>query len=177
MQLRPLFPLLGPGVRDRSRPQPQRLSRAAAALALLPLGPALAAAAPAGTGGHGATITVTVTGLRNAEGVVLACMTADEDRFPRCRGIPGAHGATARAQEGGVTFTFKGVAPGRYAIALLHDENENGKADRALGMMPKEGFGFSRDAKVRMGPPRFSDAAFDIGTEDRALTIRMRYML
>ena len=161
-------------MRNRSRAQPQRLSRAAAALAL---GAALPAAAPAGTGVEGATITVTVTELRNAKGLVRACMTADEERFPRCRGVPGAHGATAPAREGRVTFTFTDVVPGRYAIALLHDENENGKADRALGMMPKEGFGFSRDAKVRMGPPDFDDAAFDIETADRALTIRMRYML
>ena len=114
-------------------------------------------------------MTVTVTDLRNSKGIVRACMTADEATFP--------YGATAQAREGSVTFTFSGVKPGQYAIALLHDENSNGKADRALGMMPKEGFGFSRDAKVRMGPPRFSDAAIDIGAQDRNLTIRMRYML
>ena len=126
---------------------------------------------------EGATVTVTVTDLRNSKGIVRACMTAGEATFPRCRGVPGAYGATAQAREGSVTFTFSGVKPGQYAIALLHDENSNGKADRALGMMPKEGFGFSRDAKVRMGPPRFSDAAIDIGAQDRNLTIRMRYML
>lgn len=142
---------------------------------MLPLGALLAGAAPAA--GEGATITVTVTELRNAKGLVRACMTADEARFPRCRGVPGAHGATTPARAGTVSFTFTGVKPGRYAIALLHDENENGKADRALGMMPKEGFGFSRDAKVRMGPPSFSDAAFDVGAQDQKLTIRMRYML
>ncbi|MBX7482166.1 DUF2141 domain-containing protein [Qipengyuania qiaonensis] len=147
----------------------------AVALALPPLCFALAAAVPAP--GKGATITVTVTDLRNAKGIVRACMTADEARFPRCRGVAGAHGATAEAREGNVSFTFKDVTPGRYAIALLHDENSNGKADRALGMMPKEGFGFSRDAKVRMGPPSFSDAVIDIGKDDRQLTIRMRYML
>lgn len=125
----------------------------------------------------GATITVKVTELRNAKGVVRACMTTDETRFPKCRGVPGAHGATANAHEGSISITFTGVKQGRYAIALLHDENSNGRADRALGMMPKEGFGFSRDAAVRMGPPKFKDAAVDIGAEDRTLTIRMRYML
>ena len=69
------------------------------------------------------------------------------------------------------------MKPGRYAIALLHDENENGKADRALGMMPREGFGFSRDAPVRMGPPKFHDAAFEMVSQDRQMTIKMRYML
>ena len=74
-------------------------------------------------------------------------------------------------------LTSRGVAPGRYAIALLHDENSNGKADRALGMMPKEGFGFSRDAKVRMGPPRFEEAVFEVADTPKAMAIKMRYML
>ena len=149
------------------------MSRLAALLAL-PIAAMLGGASPAQ---QGATITVKVTELRNAKGIVRACMTTDEARFPKCRGVAGAYGATAQAHEGSVSFTFTGVKPGRYAVALLHDENSNGKADRALGMMPKEGFGFSRDAKVRMGPPKFSDAAVDIGAEDRTLTIRMRYML
>ena len=128
------------------------------------------------SGGPGATVTVTVSDVRSNKGVVRACMTADPARFPRCRGVPGAHSAVVRAQ-GSLTFTFTGVAPGRYAIALLHDENDNGKADRALGMMPKEGFGFSRDAPVRMGPPSFGDAAITIGTAAAPHRIRMRYML
>ncbi|WP_324829278.1 DUF2141 domain-containing protein [Qipengyuania zhejiangensis] len=145
-----------------------------AMLAVLPLAALLVAgAAPP----QGVTVTVTVTELRSAKGIVRACMTTNEASFPKCRGVPGAYAAKADAHEGTVTFTFTGVKPGRYAVALLHDENSNGKADRALGMMPKEGFGFSRDAKVRMGPPKFSDAAVDIASVNRELTIRMRYML
>ena len=141
---------------------------------LLPLAPLATAA------GHplaGTDVTVTVTQLRNAEGLVIACMTGDPARFPKCRSGTPSYRTIVDAHAGKVTLTFPGVAPGRYAIALLHDENNNGKADRALGMMPREGFGFSRDAKVRMGPPSFSDAALDLGGKDRELTIRMRYML
>ena len=157
----------------RPRAERKHLSRKTALLAL-PIAALLGgASAPA----ESSTVTVRVTELRNAKGIVRACMTTDAARFPKCRGVPGAYGATAQAQAGSVSFTFNGVKPGRYAVALLHDENSNGKADRALGMMPKEGFGFSRDAAVRMGPPKFSDAVVDIGGEDRTLTIRMRYML
>lgn len=121
-------------------------------------------------------MTVTVNEIRAAKGVIRACMTTDPKKFPRCRGVAGAHSAVVPAK-GVVTLTFTGVQPGRYAIALLHDENSNGKADRAAGMMPTEGFGFSRDAKVRMGPPSFGSAAFDIGAQPAAQTIRMRYLL
>ena len=146
-----------------------------AAAAALALSSALVVAATPPRPGE---VAVTITDMRNAEGMVLACMTSDPDRFPRCRGDANAYRvrvkATASEQ---VRLVFRDVKPGRYAIALLHDENDNGKADRALGMMPKEGFGFSRDAPVKMAPPKFEAAAFDFSGKATALTIKMRYML
>ena len=122
-------------------------------------------------------VTVVATGLRNADGLVRACMTGEVDRFPSCSDPAAAYHAVGEAA-GSVTLTFRDVKPGRYAIALLHDENGNGKADRAAMMIPREGFGFSRDARVRFGPPRFGEAAFDVAPGARqTLTIRMRYML
>lgn len=157
------------------------MSRLAKRIAILPVAAlALGGGAPlphSATTGKAAKVVVTVTNLRNADGVVLACMTASEKNFPKCRGVAGTKSSRVEAHEGRLTLTFEDVPPGNYAIALLHDENANGKADRALGMMPREGFGFSRDAPVRMGPPAFQDAEFGIGTQDRSMTIRMRYML
>lgn len=121
-------------------------------------------------------VTVSVSGLRSDKGVVRACLTGDAERFPRCAGDPAAHRLVMPAGESD-TLVFRGVTPGRYAIALLHDENNNGKADRAIGMIPTEGFGFSRDAPVRMAPPRYADAAFVVGDQDLSLAIRMRYAL
>lgn len=126
--------------------------------------------------GSGVSVSIQVTELRNTKGVVRACMSPDPKKFPRCQGDPAAYRAVVKA-DGAGEIRFAGVTPGRYAIALLHDENDNGKADRALGMMPKEGYGFSRDAKVRMGPPKFEDAAIDIGNSPVSQSIRMRYML
>lgn len=122
-------------------------------------------------------VVITVTDLRSPEGEVRACMTREESIFPKCIKDPASYRAVVEAGEKTVTIRFAGVKPGKYAIALLHDENGNGKADRALGMMPKEGYGFSRDAKVRMGPPDFEDAVFEHAAGRQELTIRMRYFL
>lgn len=129
-------------------------------------------AAPARAG----EVVITVTDLRSAKGVVRACMTTREDIFPKCIKDPTSHRVVVPAGEQ-VEIRFTGVKPGRYAVALLHDENNNGKADRAMGMMPKEGYGFSRDAPVRMAPPKFGDAVFDQGENVQRLTIKMRYFL
>lgn len=64
---------------------------------------------------------------------------------------------------------------GDYALALVHDENGNGRMDTFLGM-PREGFGFSRDAPVRFGPPRFEDARFAL-EGSQTLVVTMRYLL
>ena len=120
-------------------------------------------------------VVVTVVDLRSAQGSVLACLTASESTFPDCGEDRLAQRRMVRANSR-VTIVFNDVPPGEYAISLLHDENGNGKADKTL-FLPNEGFGFSRDAKARFGPPRFSAAAFKV--EDDApvyQTIRMRYI-
>ncbi|TAD73174.1 MAG: DUF2141 domain-containing protein [Sphingomonadales bacterium] len=133
---------------------------------------AVAGAAPAQAG----EVVIAVTDLRSAKGVIRACMTTRADVFPKCIKDPAAH-RTVVSAGGKVEIRFTGVKPGQYAIALLHDENDNGKADRAMGMMPKEGYGFSRDAPVKMAPPKFKDAVFQIGEGSQRVTIKMRYFL
>jgi uncharacterized protein (DUF2141 family) len=139
---------------------------------VLPVTAAMLGAAPAVPN----EVVITVTDLRSSKGVVRACMTTREDIFPKCIKDPAAHRTVVPAGDR-IVIRFTGVKPGNYAIALLHDENDNGKADRALGMMPKEGYGFSRDAPVKMAPPKFGDAVFAQGEGTSRLTIRMRYFL
>jgi len=123
----------------------------------------------------GVDVQVTVTGLRSEKGLVQACLTSDPHRFPDCKGDHSAHSLTVKASDH-LVLDFGSVTPGRYAISLLHDENGNGRVDRAL-IIPTEGFGFSRDAKLRMGPPSFKSAAFEVGRETVRQSIRMRYLL
>jgi len=162
MQLRPLFSLLGSPVRNRPR--------AFGALTLAFAVPALLGAAPAA-----GEVSATVSGLRSAKGQVLACMTSRPDAFPDCAKDPDAKAVRVPAAES-VELDFGEVAPGRYAISLFHDENGNGKLDKRL-MMPREGYGFSRNAPVMLGPPRFARAAFPVGGGDAHQSIRMRYLL
>ena len=136
---------------------------------------AAALALPAGSTENTTHISITVSNLRNEHGVVQACLTALARHFPNCSHDPAARHMSVNARTG-MVLEFTDVPPGTYAIALLHDENGNGRADRVL-MVPREGFGFSRDAPVRMGPPSFDSAAFHVGTAPVSHTIRMRYLL
>ena len=128
-----------------------------------------------GAASPGGSVSLTVTGLRSAKGQVLVCLTREEDRFPNCKGSLTAR--TAKLPANHATVSFGQLPQGKYAISVLHDENGNGKADRTLGLIPREGFGFSRDAPVKMGPPKFGQAAFPVGSRDVSETIRMRYLM
>ncbi len=123
----------------------------------------------------GVNLDVAVSGLRSAKGNVLICLTANPKTFPDCGKDPKAVKliiAVGKAQ----AIRFTGIAPGTYALSLHHDENVNNKMDMRL-FLPKEGFGFSRNPKIGMGPPKFASAAFVLGAVDAKMAVAMKYML
>lgn len=128
-----------------------------------------------GATGPDCRLDIEVHSLRSSDGLVHLCMTADPDHFPDCTDDAAAYTTTVPAAAT-VKLRFTNLKPGRYAIALLHDENGNGKVDMML-MLPREGFGFSRDAKIRMGPPGFDSAAFELDAARERQRIKMRYLL
>ena len=137
---------------------------------------ASAADAPAGSApAVAASINVSISNLRSTKGDVLVCLSANPKHFPDCRKDKKARKIQVAASKAG-TITIKDVKPGTYALALIHDENANGKMDLRL-FLPREGFGFSRNPKIGMGPPKFKSAQFNMGTEDAKYAVRMKYIL
>lgn len=67
-----------------------------------------------------------------------------------------------KAKKGEVKAVFKNLPNGTYAIAILHDENSNGKMDFNLLGIPKEDYGFSNNAKGVLSAPSFKKASFKI---------------
>lgn len=83
----------------------------------------------------------------------------------------------ARARLGDTRVTVTNLPAGRYAVQAFLDENSNGEVDRALFGIPKEGVGFSNDAKIRLGPPKFAEAAFEFDGNARSIRLNLRYFL
>ena len=135
-------------------------------MALLPLLLTAASAPP--------TVEVGITGLRNVKGQILVCLTTNPKAFPDCSKDKASVRMAVKAVDAG-NFLIHAPADGTYAIAVVHDENANDKMDMAL-FLPKEGFGFSRNPAITVGPPRFKAASFAVAGEVRQ-SIRMKYML
>ena len=78
------------------------------------------------------------------------------------------HGTTAEA-------CFSVAAPGPYAVAAYHDENNNHHFDKNFLGLPAEGYGFSNDAPTLFGPPSFAAARLNVSSGENRITIRLRY--
>ena len=111
--------------------------------------------------------------LRSTKGLVRVCLTADPANFPAC--VDDVEAVTLTIPAAEHRFTLPGLPPGDYALAVIHDENGNGRLDTFAGI-PREGYGFSRNAPVRFGPPRFAAARFAIAGEETSERVTMRYI-
>ena len=121
-----------------------------------------------------ARLDVGVANMRSARGALRVCLTADPDNFPAC--VDDAKAVTRTVAAGVHAITFDGLPSGGYAIAVIHDENNNARLDTFAGI-PKEGFGFSRNPVIRFGPPKFAAARFTIAGDANAQQVAMRYIL
>ena len=82
-------------------------------------------------------------------------------------------GTVRKAQGAEETFHFPNLPPGRYAVMVMHDQNDNGKLDSNFMGMPIEGYGFSNNPAV-MRKPTFEEARFELETAGSAITVRLR---
>lgn len=119
------------------------------------------------------SITFEISNVRNARGNVLVAV-CPRDKFLKedC-----AYNGTARARAGTVTVVVPNVPAGDYAAQAFHDENANENVDQNFIGIPKEGVGFSRDARIMFGPPKWSSAHFIHQGVPAVMRVRLRYMM
>ncbi len=120
----------------------------------------LAAAAIVGSASaqNANVITVTVEGLRNDKGMVRCGLYNSAVGFRE----PGKEfkGEAVPISGGKANCVFNAVPPGSYAVAVFHAENGETQIETGMFGKPKQGYGFSRDAKGSFGPPSFDAAAY-----------------
>jgi len=115
-----------------------------------------------------------VSGLHSERGNITVTVYPDDaKRFL----VP--HGKLARlrapAIQPSTSICLRLPAPGRYEIALYHDENNDHHFNRSWIGLPEEGYGFSNNPDTLTGLPTIEDARFSAAAGDTALDIRLRY--
>ena len=118
---------------------------------------------------------VEILGIRNSIGAVACALFEAPEGFPSefLRFATNIMMVKVRATK--ATCDFADIAPGTYALAVIHDENRDGELATNVMGMPKEGYGFSNDAKGTLGAPSFEAASFSYNGETLDITIALQY--
>ncbi len=82
--------------------------------------------------------------------------------------------AELRPRPTGTSFTFLNLKPGRYAVAVHHDENGNAAFDMENGV-PTEGYAFSNNVGT-LREPTFKEAGFSVTEDTKILTLDVIYI-
>jgi len=115
-------------------------------------------------------LTVVVDGIEKSNGKVLVAVY-DSINFlkqPLYYGM-----ARVKPGEEEVTVVIENIAAGKYAVSVFHDENDNNKLDTGAYGIPIEKYGFSNNARGKMGPPVFQDCMINI-EEDTEINITVK---
>jgi uncharacterized protein (DUF2141 family) len=122
-----------------------------------------------------ATLTVHVINARNTKGTIRIALFRSADGFPgdtskalRMQGAP-VDPNTLSSE-----IVFVGIPQGVYAVMVFHDENKNGKLDKNLVGVPKEGYGASNNPEKKMRPPSFDETSLQL-KKDQSVDIKLLY--
>lgn len=119
-------------------------------------------------------LVVAMVGFRSDRGEAIVSVFRGEKGFPDDmeRAIANLTvpvvGGTALAQ-------FRNLPYGWYAVAVLHDENGDGRMDSGWLGTPQEGFGFSGAGQGHFGPPPFDEARIGFFQERRTVAVTVGY--
>ena len=128
------------------------------------------ASAPAGL-----TLEIDIVKLRSDKGGVMVALYNDASAYPG-KADKAVRKAYVTIKELQAHVAFKDLAPGEYAVSIIHDENGNQKVDSNFLGIPKEGLGASNDAKGFMGPPKYKDAKFDLRSDGQKIAVIVHYL-
>ena len=100
------------------------------------------------------TLTIDISNLKNNSGVVIVDLRDGNNNF--------IEGFSQEIKNNKSLIKIDNLKAGNYSFKYFHDENKNNKLDTYLIGAPKEGYGFSNNAKSRFGPPSFDSTVFEL---------------
>ena len=116
------------------------------------------------------TITIEIQNIESNEGSIYVDLFNEEGKFLESA----FKHQKASITDKSCTVSFKGVPAGQYAIAVYHDENNNGELDSNFFGAPDEPIGMSNNPSGGFGPPKWKDAVFSVNNKQINLSIKIQ---
>ena len=122
---------------------------------------------------YAADLTVAVQGVKDASGFVGCALFNKEAGFSDSKNAIAVTGG--KANPAGNSCLFKSLTPGTYAVAVLHDSNENKKMDLSILGMPTEDWGMSNNVRPTFRAPTFKEASFSVGDAPIQISVKLAH--
>lgn len=107
------------------------------------------------------SITIEITNIKHPKGTLRLGVFRAGNTFGSTYTKPD-FGQMVAVTGKGIERTEMNLPPGRYALALYHDMNDNWKLDKNFVGYPKEPYGFSNNYRPVFSGPNFEDCAFEV---------------
>jgi uncharacterized protein (DUF2141 family) len=121
------------------------------------------------------TLVVDISGIRNKDGLIRLAFFVDDEGFRSETPALVRMLDKSLMLNGNLSVRLDSIPPRLYGIALLDDENQNGKLDYKL-VIPKEGIGFSNYDQHGIRRPSFNDFSFLLKKNvTQRVSIRLKY--
>ena len=121
------------------------------------------------------SLVVDVSELRNSKGILQVALYNKDGSIPDEHYRNYFRLVRKEIYEGSAKLIFTDLPEGKYAVNVLHDENNNGKIDKGL-ILPEEGIGFSNYQSIGLrNKPSFEKASFDLFA-DKSIIVKIIYM-
>lgn len=119
------------------------------------------------------TVLLEVSSFKNTRGSLNCRLFIKPSDFPDGEGILSVRVPIAGPN---TSCTFSNIEPGTYAVAVVHDENSDGKLDKNFVGVPSEGYGVSNNKTYALSAPKWDESIFTIApSESKTLQVKLRY--
>ena len=120
--------------------------------------------------GKTCTLTVRIDNIREVIGEMQLGLYNNAENFPK---VNKQYKLVIRKVTGKVfRYTFRGLPPGEYALAVFQDRNADGKINKNMLGIPKEPYGSSNNIKPRLSAPSFEKTKFMLDS-DKTISITL----
>ncbi len=120
-------------------------------------------------------IHVKIMNIRNSTGAVACALFESPAGFPDEFMQFATNITMIKIRDTQARCNFLDIPVGRYALAVVHDENLDGKLGTNWMGMPTEGYAFSNGAEAGISAPSFEAASFKYDGENLDMTISLDY--
>ena len=117
-------------------------------------------------------LTIHMSGFKNDKGMAMVAVHNTPKTFLK-KTAPFRSARVAITQLKSVA-EFDDIPPGKYVVAVFHDENDNQDLDGNLMRIPTEHYGFSNNAWRKFGPAKYKDAEFELADTPMMMDITLR---